>query len=216
MFYCLSMSDNNWRIKNDFKYGKVMIIGVISFALVFIVLANNRSGGGFNVLRSVSVYSGSSVMALDKYISENGISSVATYFGEETQPLLYSITNALKLTSHSATAVMPPVYLGDDMTNIYTALRRYIHDFGFIGMCFIMFFLGYLYSFLFKRIIKRNGRSLSLIVYAFISYPIIEMSIEERFFSNLLTARTVYCLFYLWFFYRIIYRNGKNNIDMQD
>ena len=100
--------------------------------------------------------------------------------------------------------VMPFVYIGDTITNIFTAFGRYIHDYGILGMSLIVFLIGFWYEKLFNKLISSQINGRNLVLYAFISYPLVEMSIEERVMSNLLTARTIYIVIYLYIIFRYI------------
>lgn len=204
--YCISMSSNNWIIKHDFKYTRQLFGAIIAFLIVFLIFSNARSTGSFNAFNTLSRYIGAPISALDQYIKANGIWSCSEYFGEETMPLYYSILNALGMSTNSSHAVLSLVYVGGNVTNIFTALRRYLHDYGYLGMLLIMFLLGYGYSSAFKRIHDNNSRGFGVIAYAFLSYPLVEISIEERFLSNLVSARTVYCLIYMYILYNIFFR----------
>lgn len=206
MNYCLSMSRNSWTRKRDFKYTKQIFWAVVAFLVLFLVLANVRSSGEFHPFRTLSVYMGSSISALSQYIERNGIWKVSSYFGEETMSLLYTLLRPLGLSNHSTVVVLGLVYVDTSITNIYTTLRRYLHDFGYLGMLGIMFLLGTGYSYAFKNIRRNNEHGLKLIIYSFLSYPLVEMSIEERFFSNLITARTVYCLIYFVVLYKLLFK----------
>lgn len=206
--YVFIQNNKSWKPIQDFRFLKKIIIVVIVFFVIFITISNSRKGGSVNIFDTISNYTGSSIPALNIYINENGISSCASFWGEETQSLVYSILRAVGLSAKSTTVFMPPVYIGTNstMTNIYTAFRRWIHDYGFFGMLFISMMLGWLYSAGFRKIKDERLLDWKLIVFAFISYPLVELSIEERFFSNLITARTVYCVLYIYVLYKLLIR----------
>lgn len=204
--YVFIQSNKSWQPIQDFRFLKKIIIAVIVFFVIFISISNSRKGGSVNILDTISNYTGSSIPALNIYINENGISSCASFWGEETQSLVYSILRALGSSTKSTTVFMSPVYIGTDstMTNIYTAFRRWIHDYGLFGMLFVSMMLGWIYSAGFRRIKDERILDWKLIAFAFISYPLVELSIEERFFSNLITARTVYCILYIYVLYKLL------------
>lgn len=211
MSYCITMSKDSWGIKHNYKYSKQIIGGTTCFIILFLAISNLRSTGEFHAFRTLSIYGGSSIKALSDYLATHGLWSDSHFFGEETMSLYYSILKAFDFTNNSSTPVLELTYIGDQITNIYTALRRYIHDYGFFGMLLIMFVLGYIYSVAFKKIKTNNIQGLGLITYSFLSYPLIEMSIEERFLSNLITARTIFCLFYLYllFYFLVGFESHK-------
>lgn len=210
--YYLNMSQKKWAIKDEMKFFKYIFAGIVIFLFVFLSISNSRVGKNVNPIKTLSTYIGSPIYALNQYITTSGINPSATYFGEETQTLYYSLMHAINGTELSYEAVLPPVYIGVEcsMTNIYTAIRRYLHDFGIFGMYIIMLFLGMVYSKMFNAL-KKSSSPIRILVYSFISYPLVEFSIEERFFSNFITARSVYCILYLFVLYAILFERSEKN-----
>lgn len=208
--YCASMSKNGWRASGNTKYILQVIVGFALFIAIFLVLSNLRSSG--NLISRLNLYIGSSVSALDDYIAANGLSASAAYFGEYTQHFLYSVLQLFGLTGRDSVAVMPAVTMQNGMTtNIYTALMRYIHDFSVLGALIIMFAVGFIYSRLFRRCCITGKTGLGMIVYAYVSYPVVEMAIEERIFSTLLVARSLFCIIYMIIFYLLLCRKRTTN-----
>lgn len=211
---------NRWSRYIDLKFSKKIIIAVLAFMIIFLGIANIRSDNASSVdaFETFSVHAGSSIIALDMYIQREGVHSIAQFFGEETMSLLYSIMRAFGTTSYGSVATLYPVSIGfasNMFTNIYTAIRRYLHDFGMYGSLLIFIAEGFLYGKLFTRLKKKNSPFLSIILYAFISYPIVEMSIEERFFSNFITARSVFCIIYMCVLYRILIKPKADSVNKQ-
>lgn len=206
--YILYMSSIKWQYRGEQKFLKYIYVAIVVAIALFVVMGNMRSSnvGKRSAFDMLSGYGGSSISALDQYIAKYGTHSISNFWGEETQPLLYSILKALNISEHSSVAVMRPITLRNyTTTNIYTAFRRYIHDYGLIGLVAISCIVGYLYSYAFNRIKNTNNTSLRVIVYAFLSYPLVEISIEERVLSTLVTARTLFCLIYVYIAYCILY-----------
>ena len=210
--YCIFMSTKNWQKNRDLKYSNKILIGVLSFFVIFLLISNMRTQGKTNISKVLGVYIGSPIYALDNYIRDNGIFKTADYWGEETQSLYYSVMSAFGQSSTYAVATLQPIFLGSeqDLTNIFTALRRYLHDYGIIGMSIILFILGYIYSISFKALRKRGHNDLRVLIYSFLSYPLVEMAIEERFFSNLVTARTIYCYIYFIILFKLLITQSAN------
>lgn len=203
---------NQWAKNIDFKFSKKVITAILAFVVIFLALANIRSTTGYSVkaFDTISTYTGSSIIALDNYIQNKGLYSVANFFGEETMSLFHSIMGALGISNYSSISTLYPVNIGFDsgtITNIFTAIRRYLHDYGIYGTLVIFLAEGFLYGKLFTRLKKKNDPFLSIILYAFVSYPIVEMSIEERFFSNFVTARSVFCIIYMCVLYKILIKS---------
>lgn len=203
---------NQWAKDIDFKFSKKIIFAILVFMTIFLMLANIRSASGYRVkaFETISTYTGSSIIALDTYIQSKGIYSTANFFGEETMSLFHSVMSTLGISNYSSVATLYPVNIGLDsgtITNIFTAIRRYLHDYGVYGALLIFLAEGFFYGKLFSRLKRKNDPFLSIILYAFISYPIVELSIEERFFSNFITARSVFCIIYMCVLYKILIKS---------
>ncbi|WP_343084329.1 O-antigen polymerase [Blautia producta] len=210
--YCVLMDGRGWKIVNNFKFLRGIVLGLIVFFAIFIFFGNARSGNSYNALDSVTKYVGSSFIALDNYISDKGLGVSSAYFGEYTQYLYYQILNAMGQSDKQMVNILPILYIGEkhELTNVYTSLGRYIHDYSIWGTLLIMFFLGILYSKAFKKI-QKNTSKFGIVLYAYISYPLIEIAIEERVFSNFLTARTVFIIMYLFLAYKLLIKETFNN-----
>lgn len=205
--YIISLRNDRWDSKLDFHFSKKIISAISIFILLFLFLANIRSSNGsVDIFTTLSNYIGSPIIALNDYIVESGLLSNARYFGEETMSLYYSVTNAFGLSDMASVSTLSPINVGGKrtLTNIYTALRRYLYDYGVWWTLGIVFWEGALYGKLFDKLKKIDFPFLRVIIYAFISYPLVEMAIEERFFSNLITARSIFCVIYICVFYYIL------------
>ena len=211
-YYLLAKSKDGWTFNSDKKFYVKIAITFGVFIGIFFGLSIVRKGGDVDAWGNIGGYIGASIAALNKYVNENGLSSTASYFGEQTQILYYSILNAMHLSDKSGVIVLDPVYFGKNQgfTNIYTALYRYLHDYGILGMWVIMYVIGFVFTKLFQNIIKNGISARGVINYAFFTYPLVEMSIEERFFSNLITARSVFCYIYIWILYKIMIKRQRN------
>ena len=91
--------------------------------------------------------------------------------------------------------------------NVYTIIRRYHQDFGYFGLFFLMFCLGAFYSFLFLRL-NSTRKNAGLLVYAFIFSPVVEMSIEERFFMNVISLSTLYMVVFTLLIFRVFIKDS--------
>lgn len=211
--YFLHMFAKGWKQKRDFSFIKYVVLAAVVFFLVFTAISNLRSNGADDIISKFFTYVGRPISALDVYIDYYGIENVSKFWGEETQPLYYSIMSALGQSSNKVTITLGAMqFENGGYFNIYTALRRYLHDYGLRGCYIIMFFLGFFYSRLFKNV-KRRFSPIAIILYSFVVYPLIEMATEERFFSHFVTARSVYIMIYIIISYKILVRdkNKRSN-----
>lgn len=195
--YLISKSRNKWQKVSDIKYIKYILLGGSLFFFIFIFLANIRSEGSTNARETIGIYAGSSILAYDAYLNDNGIEATADYFGEQTMSLYYTIGRSLGLTKLSAKDALDIYVLDGEDTNIYTCLYRYTHDYGVMIMWVILFFIGYFYGTLYEKTRKNSDLTPWIVLFAYLSYPLTEFSIDERFFSNLVSARTLYICIYI-------------------
>lgn len=198
---------SNWSNKGDKEIIKRGIITLAIIFFVFRIVGENLRGSIYGTERTlwgnISKYVGSSIIAFNKYLE---IPSKASFFGEET---LYSFYSALNKFGFNYT-ILPNnlefVTWNNVSTNIYTSLRRYIHDYGYLGMAIIQVFKGILYGHFFYRIKHQRLMGLPLVLYAMLIYPVVFDFIEERFIINVLSASniiTVILIVVIWDFYAI-------------
>jgi len=209
IFYLLKQSEAKWSSKTS--KGMIKIIGFcfIVFLCLFLLISTIRAGGELDYKSNLTSYIGGSIWAFDKYTEVKGLSSQAAFWGEQTQPLIYSVLAFMGDSHKQVVMTLPMMDSKIGCLNIYTALGRYIHDYGVFGMALIVFVVLFLYNFLFKIIKNQNSNGLKVIIYALVTYPVVEMSIEERFFCHLVSARTVFLIVYLIIFYKVLITNSK-------
>ena len=210
--YLLIKAKRGWTPKKETAFFKYISGGLFIFVIIFLLLGSNRSTEELDIGHSVRNYMGSSIMAYDWYLNHYGTNATASFWGEQTMLLYYSIAKSLGLTKLTGVAVLPECYVGGEMTNIYTCLYRYTHDYGIYVMFIILFFLGYLYTSFFYDIKNKSRVGLSIIIYAYLSCPLVEFAIEERFMSTMLSTRTFYCCIYMAILYKLFIR--KNEIKL--
>lgn len=186
-----------------------VIAVVLFFAAGKLLLGRSDS----NVFSSVSRYTGSSLAALNDFLN-NFKGNNNEYFGQNT---LFSIYRILKRFNHNIPNFYPSYefsYFVNMRTNIYSAIRRYIEDYGILGHFFITFFLGMFYGIFFDYTVYDKKKNFLLIMYATLSFPIYEFSIEERvlqflipsgFLNNFIFIGVVY----YFLVYRVTLKNKK-------
>lgn len=168
----------------------VVSISIIIFLACFlgIGLINGKINVGNDFVGVLAHYSGINISAFDVYINEMIIPDTL-YIGSTTLDPIYSF-----LYNHGFNVPKFSIYntlftiFGPVETNVYTALYRYIHDFGYLGCAIVMFLLGYFYSCLYRKLYQHGLKNSMILVYSSIAYPIFLMGREERFFNEILTT----------------------------
>ena len=89
-------------------------------------------------------------------------------------------------------------------SNIYSALKPYTNDFGYLGVILFPLIIGFFFEFLF-HMTKRRSYGFTWVFYAMSIYPLLYFSIAEQFFVRFHMGR-VYEIFWVVFFYFIIFK----------
>lgn len=201
-----------WVTKSSIKLVVLGGISLIIFLFIFRLTGFLKySGVGTTAFKSISKYTAFSIPAFDHFLQNHFPPNI--YFGQYNLNRVYSITNQLHITNIEMTSRFLPFYdLTEEVSsNIYTALARYIQDFGYFGNYIIMFIMGLLYSFGWYMIKTRRKVGIGIIIYAMEFYPIVLMSIDEVFFNEVMTTTLVYQMVYLFMvFYALKLISSKN------
>ncbi len=207
---CFFMQRNGW---NPYYSGKIIRIGALGITIFFIIFTVigllKSSHVSESALDTIAFYTGLSIPSLDQYF-QNCPYPPNQIFGEHT---LYGIYGILKKFID-----LPRLYAPWEFAhfhrvsgNVFTIIRRYHQDYGYFGLYFLMFFLGFFYSFLFLKF-KDTRKNMGLLFYAFLFSPIVEFSIEERFFMEIVALPTLQSLFFIWLLFKLFINNSINNV----
>jgi oligosaccharide repeat unit polymerase len=192
------MQKNQWDPHLNIKILRNAFLGIFSFLLFFVIAGSfRRSDMLERPLFFISNYTGQSIPALNDFILHPRPPGI--YFGEHSLFGIYSFLRKLGFDYPSFYEPYDFIYIGNVHANVYSIIRRYLEDFGYIGLYALMFFLGFSCSILFFIVYK--CKSLKLIFYAFIIHSIALIAIEERFFMTVITPGTAYLFIALSFFY---------------
>jgi oligosaccharide repeat unit polymerase len=190
-----------WSTRLNNKILTYGIIGVILFLVIFRMSGYlTGKSESLSLWDNISIYLGSPIIALSKYFESP---PERFLFGSET---FYSIYHILRKFGFDIPQydLIHSFISWDSVSNvnIYTSIRRYIHDFGFLGMSIMMFSLGLFYGFFYKYVkIKRNV-DLRTVVYAMYFFPITQIALEERFFTNIVSIQGVYNLTFIFLIWK--------------
>lgn len=207
LFFVFYLKKHKLNWNTVFRLGKYGFIGLFAFFGIFTLVGHLSGKGIYNTpIEIISYYMGSSINLLNQYIVDPN-QSASSFFGEHT---LYGVYNILRIIGFDIPQMIQPLefrYVPHYEPNIYTAFRRYIQDFGFLGLCFIMFFLGLFYTRLRIRAANDKANGWKTIFFALSIYPIVEIAIEERFFMDYITVTTFINILWVFVLYKIVTRN---------
>lgn len=215
MFFYLNMLYRNKRnvglyyMLNTLKY---MSIILICFFIIFQLMGlttNKTQNSSYKEI--LYLYSGASVVALDKDLKNYQPDD--RFFGEESFYGLYGTLNAIGIEVPNDILHLPFVSLANGLrTNIYTSLRSYIHDFGYIGLFIVQSILGIISGVLYSLLKKYRANPIYLIVYSFFIYGIVMQGIEEIQLRNFMSLTNIFTILFFVILYYII--SKKINIKI--
>lgn len=185
--------------KRNIKLNLLLFIFASIFLSMFFVFGHftgkiiTKTRSPFTIL---SHYGGLSIPALDIVLNESFIEN--EYIGQNTLANVYRIVRKFDSSAPNVKYFLPFVNFKNISTNVYTAISRYIKDFGYLGMMVIMFMLAIIYTFFYHKSINEKGHIITLL-YATLSFPLFLSSIDERFLLDIFGMPLVYdiVLFYV-------------------
>jgi oligosaccharide repeat unit polymerase len=204
----------NWKSTNSKKYVRIGVI-VLSVTVVVFFFLGNLTGKTsiFNFFETLSIYFGSSIVALDGFL-ESGFVENGSIFGGNTLFGIYDILRRLGFDIEPLNKAAEFTTIGSYRTNIYTSYMRYIKDFSHLGLILVQFFLGILFSSYYLRIKRENSPSLRILLYAILFQVILETAIEERFFMNILSIGYIIRFAYIFVLYSLLVKKRRYKLRL--
>lgn len=183
------------------KTSAVVLIGGIALFLALGILV----GKGGNVEYGVDVdpknlwdifvvYSLGSLPAFDTYLHTN----IDWTWGQHVFRSFFAVLSELGFDVEVKPLVQP-YSLVPFPTNVYTVYQPYLTDFGVVGLILAPFGLGYLHGVVYRK--ATDGHLFSIIIYAFLLYPLVFQFFQDQYF-NLLSTWIQYLILLIPFFYR--------------
>lgn len=193
----------NWTTKGT-KVVVYIYAGFLAFFLLLFVsmgILGHKIASPLDTLRVLGHYAGTNISAFDVFLHRDYPDT--QYLGTMTLTGVYA-----KLQSYGYPA--PVSYIKEFTafdgitTNVYTAFRRYIQDYGFVGFSFIMLILGLWYSSWYQYLKRVSYSSLGLIIYATYVFPVFLFCREERFMTGTVNTTTLYMILCMYILYKLL------------
>lgn len=198
-----------WSTINNRRYVKIAVITLLITVIIFFSLGHLTGKTSiFNFIETLSIYFGSSIIALDNFLKSR-ITNSNNLFGGNTLFGIYDVLRRIGFDIDVLNKAAEFTYIGNYNTNIYTSYMRYIKDFTHFGLILIEFFLGALFSSIYLKIKNEDKPSLLILLYAIIFQVILETAIEERFFMNILSIGYILRFMYISVLYYILINRPK-------
>ena len=181
-------------------------------AVVFFALGKMKNYTS-NLKRMLSIYAGSGLYNFNLFLKNH--SSTSLKMGQSTFSELLNTLKAFGLFGGNANTVAEHgkfitftarngyVY----SSNIYSAMRPYAEDFGYLGMIIYPFFLGAFYEVLYIKA-KTAKAGFKWILYALLMYSIVYFPIAEQFFWRFHLG-LVYEIGWVTVFYLLFFNDNR-------
>ncbi len=167
-----------------------MLVIFIAIAAALFFLMGKMKQYSSDFFKSISIYAGSGLYCFNLWIADY---NVAPMWGASTfSQLITTIGVLLKpfgVDLHGTVNRIDPFieFVSANgysfSSNIYTALRPFVEDFGYFGVIIFPFIMGLFYQWLYKAANKsKNGRG--WIIYCILIYPVIFFPILEQLFKR--------------------------------
>ncbi len=194
--------------KKSMKYASHFLrIGLISIVAFWLLTSVVQRYTKLPFWEMVSIYAGAPVQLLDLYIQEPVEPNKV--WGQESLINIINSLYKLGLSEHHGIINLEyRDYNGVSLGNVYTTLRRFIQDYGYFGMIICISLISFFYNFIYYKVIRKINKIsykslMSIIIYAFMVYPLFLFSIEEYFtlmwsVGYIFTLVLFYVLFFLY------------------
>lgn len=214
--YILLQYKRNWSIRTSWRFIRILAVTFATVIILFSVLQSvlGRIGGSTDVLSVISNYAGAPIMHFNQYIQDPPPANEV--FGQETLIGVWNLLYSLGFTDKSYTAFSEYRYItATDYGNVYTIFRKFLQDFGILGMAMVTLILSTLFSFIYNRRIKNcqltYQRYKIIIQYGYLYY-IVALSSIDNIIHDYLNMGTflLYILLQLvlWFLLKVEVHSG--------
>lgn len=205
LYIILYTKSNNGNRYNKLKIFSYTIITLLVLIIVFIYLGNLKGWAGKSVTDILSLYFGGSIAALNNFV-EQGVHNNHSYgSGLETFLGVQDLFNRLNGNVSNVTRILPFTEIGNsgEMTNVYTAIRRYLSDFGLTGLIICSIIVSLFSNIMYIYIKKSNKINFLFIFYAINAMIIFYQSIDEQFFVSFLNITQIFTFLFSYILYYI-------------
>lgn len=184
------------------------LIGLIIFLFIFVQLGKlTGKVNQNNQFEWISIYIGSSIAALNEFMIGKDYSR-----GAETFVGIRSLIERFGCTIDNYDIFLPTIYFrGGSNTNIYTALRSYIIDFGFIGMVFLQFIIGTTYGAIHQYVLSKNKINAWIIIFPYLMGYFVYDVFTPQSVNGIFSITQSFAIFFMLTAYYLFYPNKKNN-----
>ena len=215
---------SNWRkeIRPIFiaKVGGICIIGLIVFFFSAKWVGRINDKGMFDY---ITLYSGGSIECLNQYVKDPV--DIKIVRGEETFYNMIKTFDSFGITHYDIAQKMTVhkefrYYNGEMIGNVYTAYRRWMHDYGIVGVFILQFVFSavicYIYNLIHYTKYNLFLNNFIILLYSYLSYTIYLHFIDDYLFFDVLgqaSFAVLACLIAGYYFICVKTKKLKKLID---
>lgn len=176
MFMILWNEKHGWRKKVKLKYIGILAVLAILFLIVFYYSASlvGRKNSK-NMIDYITLYCGGSIECLNQYIKYPQKRLDKPIGGESFYYLIKNLHDYgfIKLDKFYPIHLEFRFYKNIMIGNVYTAYRRWLNDFGIIGVIVLQGIMAGVYSLLYNKIkMVKKYKDFAIILYGYIAYAL--------------------------------------------
>lgn len=203
LVFILWKKKRGWDNSVDLKIMRYAVLGLFTFLILFRLLGYlTDKSGNRQLWNDISVYMGSSIFGLDYFLKNPHTNP---FFGRETLYNLYPALTKLGLTNIPAyNSTLDFFYFSGSRSNIYTAIRRLIQDYGVSGMAIIFTVQGFFFSKWLNIIKYHRVKGFTILLFTMFMYIVVELAIDEQFVVNLVSINTFYKIIFTLIVYKVL------------
>lgn len=149
----------------------------------------------------ISHYMGLSFPAFDRFLSNIPVESF--YIGSNTLTGIYNNLLSLGFPVSKPNIFLEFVEFEGIDTNVYSAFRRYIEDYGIVGMMSLLFTIGAIFSAIYNYIALRKVNKYIFIMYATYTWTLVLSFHDEKFLMGIINTNFIYHLLMYWILFNV-------------
>lgn len=159
----------------------------------------------------ISHYVGLSIPALNNFMETVPLEDM--YIGHNTLSGIYSNLRTLGFNLPKPIGFQSFTEFAGINTNVYTALDRYLNDYGLFGTEILMGIFGCLTTFVYNFIMRKSNSIMGIIIYSAYAWILVMSCHEEYILTRLFNTQVLYRCALLYGLLRIIQMTCKKNRD---
>ncbi len=191
---------NKWGIsfKSNLRIFSLIVVAMMIFFTVFLGVGSFTWKGvsaEHNPFKILSHYTGTQIPAFDVFLQNHYPED--DWIGGHTLIGPYGNLKSLGVKVPEASMFMEFTHFANVDTNVYTSLRRYIQDYGYVGMSILVFLFGVIYTAFYHLVRCGKGGNYGLLLYFMMAWPLFLFGHDDLLITGIVSTRTIYYMIIL-------------------